>query len=611
MTDSASTPRPWLRQEIPVLPPHGYILPLDYMGNDQEIVNAARASYGRSYNEEQAREASPRRLLRYLMRHWHCYRGDMQVLTADGWKCWEDCNQTERFAVPDPETRTFRWESLPLEQFDAEDDLCLFESERMSYAVTHDHRMWFKPKYQEGYAIHRAGEMSKWGHFDPTRGYTNIDREGPTDPLAEFTGFWLGDGSHASRNTVTFHLLKDRKKTYLRELCERNGFKWTEKPSTSCEGATVFLVHENQRLGKYTDRTARTKTKAIRWAGLEVAAGPFGPARVRGLLKGLIESDGHRRPDRPQIQFASASPQLRRDFELLCAMVGYDAHHTKHDMVIAYTGEGRTSLESRGQYHSREYFRGKVYCATTSTGLLMVRGGPDKFGFVCGNTSPFEMVEIKLEVQAPLFVARQWHRHRTASINEISGRYTELPDAVYSPPRERFVSNDKSNKQGSGEPLEEADATNVSNILSNGVEAGTRAYHNAVSKGLTHEMARIAAPLATYTRWVWKIDGHNLLHFLRLRMDHHAQHEIRVYAHAIADVVKQWLPHTWEAFEDYRLHALTFSRMETKALRALLQMHTFTEQDVFRVAEEHGLYPGERREFVAKVNRVYEGLLPF
>ena len=182
------------------------------------------------------------------------------------------------------------------------------------------------------------------------------------------------------------------------------------------------------------------------------------------------------------------------------------------------------------------------------------------------HTTPFEMCELKLHVRIPMDAWRQMIRHRTANVNEYSTRYSEaIDDKQCTLPGEwRFQSG--ANKQGSGGFL----PTDVGAELSEGERAfhhtAAKMYQQRISCGVAREQARKDLPLSTYTEAYWKIDLHNLLHYLGLRMDPHAQKEIRDFANCISVIVQDWVPLTWEAFVDYRLKAMSFSRLELKAL---------------------------------------------
>lgn len=183
------------------------------------------------------------------------------------------------------------------------------------------------------------------------------------------------------------------------------------------------------------------------------------------------------------------------------------------------------------------------------------------------HTSPFEMCEIKLFIVLPIFVARQWIRHRTANVNEMSLRYSESALGFYVPPEDLLCGQSATNKQGSSEPLPPDLGAQVQAEIRTSLGASQAAYERLLRLGLARESARIVLPTSTYTKWVWKIDLHNLLHFLKLRLSPHAQPEIRRYAQAIADIVRTWVPVTWEAFCDYQLQSLALSRLEIEALR--------------------------------------------
>ncbi|MFN4070356.1 MAG: FAD-dependent thymidylate synthase [Thermus caldifontis] len=181
------------------------------------------------------------------------------------------------------------------------------------------------------------------------------------------------------------------------------------------------------------------------------------------------------------------------------------------------------------------------------------------------HTSPFEMVEFKFHVKAPIFVVRQWFRHRTASVNEISGRYSVLGEEFYEPKAWRHQA--RRNKQGSEGAFTDEEASR----LLKGVEREAyQAYQTLLEKGIAREMARMVLPLNLYTEFYWKQDLHNLFHFLALRLDPHAQWEIRQYAKAIAEIVKAHVPLAWGSFEEHVLKGAHLSQTELRALRGLL-----------------------------------------
>ncbi len=215
------------------------------------------------------------------------------------------------------------------------------------------------------------------------------------------------------------------------------------------------------------------------------------------------------------------------------------------------------------------------------------------------HSTPFEMCEIKLHVKLPVFVARQWIRHRTANVNEYSARYSILDREFYIPAPEQLAAQSTVNNQGRGELLEGEEAQRVLDLLR--ADAG-RAYDHYEAmlsqdgqKGLARELARMNLPANIYTQWYWKVDLHNLFHFLRLRADAHAQYEIRAYAEAICDIVKDWVPFAFAAFEDYRLGGAQLSAKGLDCLRRMLAGEEVTQ-------ETSGMSKGEWREFVGVID---------
>ncbi len=224
------------------------------------------------------------------------------------------------------------------------------------------------------------------------------------------------------------------------------------------------------------------------------------------------------------------------------------------------------------------------------------------------HSTPFEMCEIKFHVKLPIFVARQWIRHRTANVNEYSARYSILDREFYIPAPEHLAAQSAVNRQGRGNVLEGAEATRVLRLLQ---EDATRNYDHYLEmlnedeagrkldetrSGLARELARMNLTLNTYTQWYWKTDLHNLFHFLSLRADPHAQYEIRAYADAMMGMVEAWVPNAAAAFRDYRLGAVTFSAQMLAVLRRMLTGEAVAQ-------ESSGLSKREWRELMEALGR--------
>ncbi|MFM2164624.1 MAG: hypothetical protein RL325_1061 [Planctomycetota bacterium] len=183
------------------------------------------------------------------------------------------------------------------------------------------------------------------------------------------------------------------------------------------------------------------------------------------------------------------------------------------------------------------------------------------------HSTPFEMVEFKFHIAMPIFIARQWIRHRTANVNEYSARYSIMPDRFYRPDIENVRKQSKTNRQGGEGPIDAGTAEDFLKLLEN-AEANYQKYLELTEKGVARELARAVLPVSVYTEWYWKCDLHNIFHFLSLRMDPHAQIEIQDYAKAMYELIKPIVPVACEAFEDYRLNAMHLTGLEIEAIRS-------------------------------------------
>ena len=187
------------------------------------------------------------------------------------------------------------------------------------------------------------------------------------------------------------------------------------------------------------------------------------------------------------------------------------------------------------------------------------------------HTSPFEQVVFTFHVKMPIFVARQWTRHRTARMNEISGRYSVLKDEVYIPAAENIAMQSDDNKQGRApEPVTPEMAERIQSIMKEDTERAFSSYHEMLDMGIAREISRIDLPLSIYTEFYWEIDLHNLFHFLKLRLDGHAQYEIRQYGIVMLEIVRKVCPIATEAFENHKLCGRSFSGREVEAIKAML-----------------------------------------
>ena len=225
------------------------------------------------------------------------------------------------------------------------------------------------------------------------------------------------------------------------------------------------------------------------------------------------------------------------------------------------------------------------------------------------HSTPFEMCEIKYHIKLPIFIARQWIRHRTANVNEYSARYSVLDREFYIPDQVNLATQSQSNRQGRGEVLEGKEAVAVLDLLRDDAENNYNHYVEMLNEdesghiidesrdGLSRELARMNLTLNTYTQWYWKIDLHNLLHFLSLRADEHAQYEIRVYAEAIMETVKRWCPITYDAFIDHRINSVTLSGRAIQVIKKMIDGVSIDQ-------EESGLSKREWRELMGVLEKL-------
>jgi thymidylate synthase (FAD) len=238
--------------------------------------------------------------------------------------------------------------------------------------------------------------------------------------------------------------------------------------------------------------------------------------------------------------------------------------------VVDYMGDDSSIVQS-----ARVSYGKGTKQVSTDSGLI-------KYLMRHWHSTPFEMCEIKYHIKLPIFIARQWIRHRTANVNEYSARYSILDKEFYLPNPENLAAQSIANRQGRGEVIEGEQAKKVLELLKNDAE---RTYHNYETmlnqkydgttidenkKGLARELARMNLTLNTYTQWYWKTDLLNLMNFLRLRADHHAQYEIRVYADIMLDTLKRWVPITYEAFIDYRVGGTEVSLKGKSVIKKML-----------------------------------------
>lgn len=549
--------------EIPVLD-KGYVRLVDYMGDDKRIVDSARISYrGKSKGDE-----ADKKLLFYLYKNRHCFLPDMQVLTIEGWKAWKECKNEETFLVPDIKTKELMPEKLSVFRKEiTRENVFSFKNKRFNYSVTEDHDLVFLDKQNILSKIKAYKAHEQWNlHFELGKDYKIVDTNSLTkDPFGKLIGFYLSDGYASSGKTINFKLVKERKIKYIEEIFDQLDIEYRKKKSNFLTSAknTVYeysiSLNQIPNFTKYIDITKKAASKKLEVIEYLNEDKSF----LYGILDGLINGDGSIKKDRNQIEFSSTSLELAKLFDTLGNIFGSEAHFTKknnaYHVKIYY--DNRISGETRKEYFDKYSYTGTVYCTTTSTGYLLVRGSSDSYSFISGNCSPFEMCKVTLNIKMPIFVMRQYIRHRMQNLNEISFRYTEPTDDFYIPTEWR--KQDTKNKQGSIEDIDWMPGLcfNKTKIcghseVSKAVETICKelydTYQSMIVSGVSREMARIILPVNLYTEVYATWDLRNLLHFISLRSDTHAQWEIRQYSMAFEKIVADLFPWTWEAFNKYK-----------------------------------------------------------
>lgn len=563
----------------------GFVRVVDYMGGDESIVQAARVSYGKGTKKV----SEDKGLIRYLLRHRHCYDQDTEVLTGDGFKKWPDVNEEDLVGIWDPEKSSLCYEKPEYLTRDSyEGDMYSVEHGGVSLMVTPEHSMYVKTKiwrnkrmqWANSYSLMKASDLDNRSmvrycklaplncisDFDPSNLFPSCNS--PRD-LLRLIGFFIGDGAvdHTSVNSFGFHLQKQRKKDFLKYILPKIGWELRELGcSATGQRFSVCAPNVGKIFRQFYDQCGEKTIPDIfcRLNKLDSLA----------LLDGLRNSDGTRK--RGAWEYSTSVYGVAEKVQIIALHAGEAAHiqiPQKNVWRVSIMSRMREPVINQGQVntHLRKY-KGIVYCAKTRTGILVVRRNGKIV--LSGNTTPFEMCEIKFHVRVPMDCWRQWVRHRTASINETSTRYSEAIDAAQRTAPDKWRMQAKDNRQGSSGYLagegESAPGKILSLEESKLQDECRRVYESRLKQGVAREQARKDLPLATYTEAYWKCDLHNLLHFLALRMDAHAQEEIRSYATIMGEeIISKWVPIAWEAFKDYRIGGISFSRMESSLLKLI------------------------------------------
>lgn len=587
------------------------LVPEDQKTADYAIVQAARVSYGngtKSVNED-------RGLIRYLMRHVHCYDVQTEVLTINGFKKWSEISKDDFLGIFDPIFDSLLYEQPQyLTEFDYNGPMYSVEHGGVSLLVTPEHTMYVKKKvwrnnkmlWQDEYSLIKASDLGdastiRYCKIAPARNAHSFVANNiwlsvkSNKALLKLMGFFIGDGliSHTSANQISFSLKRSRKINYLYEIS--NDLGWQLVKTKSSYSINYPGISEQFREWFYTETGDKKIPDFLKRLNVDDA---------KALLEGLKNSDGSIK--RGAWEYSTSVKAVAQDVQLIALHAGEAAHVGKkctgmYNVSILSRMREPVINQNRKNTSVVEY-NGKVYCAKTRTGILIVRRNGKIV--LSGNTTPFEMIEFKFHCKMPIFVARQWIRHRTANVNEYSGRYSVMKDEFYFPTADNLRQQSKSNKQGGDTKIDNVTASEFLDWLSVFCEDAYAKYVEYLDKGVSREQARMILPLNLYTEWYWKIDLHNLFHFLGLRCDAHAQWEIRVFAEAMLALIQPIVPVAVEAWNDYHDHrgAMKLTKLEMDAIN-----RTFVGQIVKGLNSDNKREQAEWIDKAARMGLVVEG----
>jgi thymidylate synthase (FAD) len=555
---------------------HGYARLVDHWGRDindasvkgeAAIIAAARMSTGKGFlGWGDCDKPGDEKLLRFLWDNKHCYDAQTEVLTTRGFVCWPDVRTDDRLGQWDEAAQTLVYEK-PLELISHRHQGRMYRVDHggVDLLVTDNHRMFVKQivsapgenrqAWSDDWRLVSASDldqrsMIRYRKHAACNSAPPIDlcdgRRAPIFPehqdsraLLRLIGFFVGDG-HAGgsyANAIGFHLKKSRKVAFLREVCAEIGWGLAELANNQyvvrAEGLTQFF-----RSQFYGAKGEKVIPSYLLGLNAEDAT---------AMLDGLRASDGSTK--RGAWEYFSTSKQVADAVQLLVLHAGGAAHVHCSDgymhRVMVMSRMIEPVINQGKKNTSWQEYDGFVYCAHTRTGVLVVRRNGKIV--LSGNSTPFEFCGLTVEVQAPIFVFREWHRHRVPfGYAEASARYTPLPDTNYVPTVERLMMQGGANKQASstGAILTRENAERYCRRLAEAYASDEALYQDALTAGVPKELARVHLPVGRYSRMRATANLRGWIGFLALREAPGAQYEIRVYANAVSCMLKELFPRT-------------------------------------------------------------------
>jgi thymidylate synthase (FAD) len=563
----AVTPEVIAQGSIPVLD-HGFVRLDEAMADDLSVVNGARVSFAKHKTEMDDSDAG---LIRFLMRERHgCFDDATDVLTDLGWKPWPEIHGRELFATRSIDGCLEYQPALHLVRKEFRGHMLGFKGASIDLLVTPDHRVLantmttrqgrttpkfrLQPAHRVLWKSHRHTATARWD--GPALEYFDFDGvRVPAAPFLRLVGFFVGDGNLPPfGNHVLFNLRKSREIAFLERTVGEAGLelkRWGHRHAVPVTPAMRNLFAACYLAGE--------KVIPRRLTNLN-------PALLQALWEGLRESDGtvQRRSGADREVFSTTSPKLADGVQILALKLGRSASVRPHRVapgdqhfgrkprfrVTVYAPRNsspalcRTS-EAAASQMGVENYNGLIHCVQVPNGTLYVRR--NGYPIWSGNT-PFEHNAFRFHIRAPIFVAREWFRHRVGSFNEFSMRYAKATDDFYVPEPDDVRTQVGKPGAYSFEPVPDEVAERTRAELRRVYETAFATYEQLVELGVARELARAVLPVGAYTEFYWTVNARALMNFLSLRNAETAQREIRRYAEACEHFFAQRMPVTYQAF---------------------------------------------------------------
>lgn len=513
---------------------------LQYFGGDLNHANVARVSFAKeaeNYTDEQNTK-----LINYLVKHGHCYDGQTEVLTSKGFINWKDVDSTTLLASVDPETRYFLSFEKPLDlvKKEIDENMLYFKTNDLDLMVTQGHSLFCSlsnslekrknPKYELQVACLNIEDRSgiKPLYSKPMRMVKSAfnSKNGGNPELFKLYGFFIGDGhsTKESKNRIEFHLKKQRKIEYLKEIVKNLNLELRQLTND-----TYSIVREGIG-GEFKEFFYSGKNKTFPDKFYQMTSDEY-----EAFIDGLINSDGHFK--RNVKVYDTNSEELANKIQALSSINGDSVAISTSNSIYRLNFSTRRVSPRLNDSDTNKYklipYKGYVYCATVSKGLLIVRRNGKVV--LCGNTSPFRHSTLQFRIKCPIYVERQLHKHQVGvSVNSVSGRYVDFSDSYYQIPFGEWRKQSKSSKQGSEGFLNEEDQLKAFHIQEEIIVRCKNAYDDLLNLGVSKEQARSVLPLSLETEFIWTGTFLAFIHMCDLRLKEDTQKETR-------DVVRSML----------------------------------------------------------------------